>query len=94
MDLYLNSNPHTEWEKVVDWGIGTNGKGVVYKLLLVSCHGELQSSSLHIWIQRNKNVHSKQVKSEESIVQSIKWEIKVRVAAKGRFSGPGLNRAL
>lgn len=20
MDLCLNSNPHTEWEKVVDWG--------------------------------------------------------------------------
>lgn len=46
MDLCLNSNPHTEWEKVVDWGRCTNGKGVVYKQLLVSCHGELQSSSL------------------------------------------------
>lgn len=56
--------------------------------------GSYNLVAYHIRIQRNKNVHNEQVKSEESIVQSIKWEIKVRVAAKGRFSGPGLNRAL
>ena len=62
MDLCFNSNPPTEWKKVVDSGLNkwkwSSLQAVISKLTwgaTIQCHS---------WIQRNKIVQGEQVKSE------------------------------
>jgi len=54
---------------------------------LKACLGRLclGATVYHLWRHRNNLIHSKTPRSEEAILAQIKWDVRVRVIAQGRF---------
>jgi hypothetical protein len=45
----------------------------------------MECDSVSYWRKRNNNKHGNQLRLEERILQSIIWEVRIRIMAKGRF---------
>jgi len=72
----------SEWEKVMTWSIATlRGKGLqasLDKLCLGTC-------IYHFWQQRNVLVHNSNLRTEETMVKQITWEVRTQILTKGSF---------
>lgn len=66
----------------MSWGLkelkGRNMKATM-------CRLSGSAAAYHRWRQRIDIKHYNQIRSEEKIVQSILWEVRARVVARGRF---------
>jgi hypothetical protein len=82
MSACLFTNIPYEWEKVMTWSIATlQWKGLqasLGKLCLGQC-------IYHLWQQRNALVYNNNLKTEETMVKQITWEVRTRILAKGSF---------
>jgi hypothetical protein len=56
---------------------------IVWKAVL--CKLSWGAHLYHIWTQRNDIKHSNHIRSEEQMIKHLKWEIRTRVLARGRF---------
>jgi len=75
-------NVPVEWDCIESWGntmlIGKSLKACLGRL----CLG---ATVYHLWRHRNDLIHLKIPRSEEAILAQIKWDVRVRVIAQGRF---------
>jgi hypothetical protein len=79
MRKYMWSAPEMDWERILDWGLKKlKGEGlrVVMRKLIMGV------SVYHIWLQRKNRIFGGQVKSEESIMNAILWDVKHSVFSK------------
>jgi len=75
-------NVPTSWNDVEIWGPKVfRGKS------LQSCLGRLCFSAVvyHLWQQRNALLHSNNPRMEEAILAQVRWEVRMRIMAKGHF---------
>jgi hypothetical protein len=77
-----------EWAEVVSWTAGAlKGKGPQASL----CKLCLAAVVYHIWRQRNDLCHGNVPKTEEALVATIKWEVRLRFMAKSAGKKTALN---
>ena len=60
----------------------------------VQCKVAWGGAVSHLWAQRNNYIHGGHPKTEESIMQLIKWEVRAHIAGRANFKNSVLNRAL
>ena len=91
MRLCLIFNPVTSWNEIVDWGLknwkAKSLRAVLFKLAW-------GAALYHLWVQRNNHIQGGHLKTEESLLQGIELEVRLRVAGGAHFKNSILNRAL
>jgi superfamily II helicase len=76
----LATDPPVDWELVAQWSVAAmQGKSLKSSL----CKLCLGGAVYHLWHQRNALLHGHTLKTEEAIVEQIKWEVRSRIFAKG-----------
>lgn len=76
------SKIQTCWADILKWG----EKDLLSDSLEnVLCKLSWGPTVYHIWKQRNDIKHSNHIRSEEQMIKHLKWEIRTRVPARGRF---------
>jgi hypothetical protein len=84
-------NPIVECDEVVSWSVSSlTGSSLLVNL----CRLCLAASVYHLWKLRNDLCHGNIPRTEEAVVKQIKWEVRSRIMAKGRFKKTGLNAKL
>ncbi|XP_059446512.1 uncharacterized protein LOC132178068 [Corylus avellana] len=71
------------WDEVLKLGISKWGTKTLKGLL---CHLVLGSVIYNLWCTRNELKHSGHPISEEQILRKVLWEVRTRIAGKGKFS--------
>lgn len=75
-------NVPLDWEALLSWGANVlQGKGLRATLGRLS----LGASIYHIWRQMNDLLHHNIPRSEEAMLVQIKWEVRVRLLANGKY---------
>ncbi|XP_062161853.1 uncharacterized protein LOC133868855 [Alnus glutinosa] len=85
------TRPEIEWEKVKDW---YEAKFIGRSLMANLCRLFLVASIYHLWKLRNDLCHGNTPRTEEVVVKNIRWEVRTRVMAKGRFKRSTQNERL
>ena len=52
------------------------------------------ATAYHIWSKRNSRIHGEEIKTEESVVKSVRKDVKFRMMFKGSASNFILSRVL
>jgi hypothetical protein len=91
--ICLVSDTMDNLDEVVEWACRTQKRSNL-ELLCASWPGGWSAVTYHIWAQRNARTHGGIPKSDEGLIQVIKWEIRTRMAAKDRIPKSLLNRVL
>jgi hypothetical protein len=82
-------NAPLDWDAIEAWGVKVlRGRGVRANLGRL-CLG---STVYNIWKQKNAILHNSSPKTEESIMDCIRWEVRSRLVANGQFKN--LNHTL
>jgi hypothetical protein len=77
-----------DWDYIESWGAAElQGKGLKASLGRL-CLG---ATVYHLWKQRNDLLHCNKPRTEEAILKQIRWDVRSRVMAKGRFKCSGTN---
>jgi len=76
------SNAPLDWDAIEDWGLkDLKGKGIKANLGRL-CLG---STVYNLWKQRNALLHNSSPKTEEALMDCIRWEVRSRLMANGQF---------
>jgi hypothetical protein len=75
-------NPAIEWEEVERWSVSSLTGGSLWVNLCKLC---LAASVYHLWKLRNDLCHCNTPRTEEAVVKQMKWEVRTRIMAKGKF---------
>jgi len=85
------TRPEIEWEKVKDW---YEAKFTGRSLMANLCRLCLAASIYHLWKLQNDLCHGNTSRTEDVVVKNIRWEVRARVMAKGRFKRAAQNEKL
>ena len=77
MCMCLVKNPKCQCDAVIEGVLESWQKKVLLKAVL--CKLVMAATVYHICLQWNARVHRGHVKSEDAIVNSIKWDVKTRI---------------
>jgi hypothetical protein len=76
------SNAPMDWDAIEAWGLkALKGKCIRANLGRL-CLG---STVYNLWKQRNALLHNSSPKTEESLMNCIRWEVRSRLMANGQF---------
>jgi len=76
------SNALLNWDAIEDWRLkNLTGKGIRANLGRL-CLG---STVYNLWKQRNSLLHNSLPKTEEALMDSIRWEVRSRLMVNGQF---------
>jgi hypothetical protein len=84
-------NVPLDWNNIQSWGAAElQGKSLKASLGRL-CLG---ATVYYLWQQRNDLLHCNKPRTEEAILKQIRWDVRSRMLAKGRFKCIGKNLEL
>jgi hypothetical protein len=82
MTRCIVANPPIIWEDILQLGCSSWKCNTLKSLL---CRLALGSTVYNIWCTRNEIKHAGHPSTEEQILKKVLWEVRARVAGKGKF---------
>jgi hypothetical protein len=76
------ANPPIIWEDILQLGCSSWRCNTLKSLL---CRLALGSAVYNIWCTRNELKHTGHPNTKEQILKKVLWEVRTRVAGKGKF---------
>jgi hypothetical protein len=76
---YLVFDPHVDWDSIGSWGaVHLKGRSL-HATICRLCFG---TTNYYLWRHRNDLLHVNTPRSEEVLVQQMKWEVRSRLLAR------------
>lgn len=90
LKICLVDEVHTCWDDVLRWGLKSWKKSLKPNL----CRLGWSAAIYNIWKHQNNIRHGNQILTKEKIVARIKWEVRTKAIAIGRFKRTAENEAV